>query len=173
MSAATTTDSDKSLEVAQLETERLPLSDNPPKKSKLNANHKRFIKARLSGKSQTQAYMDAYEIDKKKRDYAGMAAARLMIGNDRVREAINERMDQATAEATDSLTLAMSEAADTVIEIMQDGSKEDGVRLRAAEYLIDRGLGKPRTNLNVDGSIARDINIVMNLPEGGTIDDLL
>lgn len=127
--------------------------------AKLNGNHKRFIKARLNGKSNADAYIEAYKLDADKRDYASKAASRLMK-NEEVSDAINRAMDASVEEAQATLTLAMSQAACIVSQIMEDGTKEDGNRLRAAEYIIDRGLGKPRTDVNLAGEIKGDITIV-------------
>lgn len=146
-----------------------PLSPSPPK---LNANHKKFIKARLSGKSNADAYISAYNIDPSKRDYAYMAASRLM-GNDMISRAIDRGMDASIQEAQAILNLAMSDAARTVVKLQASGTKEDGTRLRAAEYIIDRGLGKPKTIMDVDQTVHSDLNINLQLPEDLDIDKLV
>ncbi len=159
----------ESLEIAEPESESLPLSEiSPESKPKLNANHKRFIRYRVSGLSKTAAYIKAYKLDADKREYAYIAARRLLIRNDLVRKEINRRLDESTEEAQRTFALGMADAASTIVEIMQDGSKDDSVRLRAAEYIIDRGLGKPRTDVNLGGEIKGDITIVTAIkrPDG-------
>lgn len=162
----------RNLEVAVLETERLSLLENSPKKAKLNANHKRFIKARLNGKSNADAYMEAYGLDDDKRVYARTAASRLMMTNDGVSEEISRRMDESLEEAQATLLIAMSEAASTISELAKTGTKEDGTRLRAAEYIIDRGLGKPRTDMNIEGNLKTESSVAFYFGDKLTGDDV-
>ena len=109
----------KTLPVAEPETDRLPLSENPPKKKKvLNPRHKKFIEARASGMTGTDAYALVYEIEPDRRAYARTAAARLMHSNDRGSEEVNRRMEQSVAEAQETFALAISEAASTMLSII-------------------------------------------------------
>jgi hypothetical protein len=148
--------------------------------NKLNPQHKRFIRYRVSGLSRTDAYMKAYNItdgdpDKlsEKRRSAQRNASRLVNTFEYIREEIIRRMDESTEEAQETFSLEMAGAADTVAEIMRSGTKNDGVRLRAAEYIVDRGLGKPRTDVNLEGAITGDLNIKLELPEEIDVDKLL
>lgn len=147
-----------------------PLSPNPPKK--LNTRHKKFIKARLSGKSGTEAYMSAYELKPEQRESAWSGASRL-LSNAKVAEAIERGMNESLEAAQTTLNIAMEEAASEVVGIMQDGTKEDGIRLRAAEYIIDRGLGKPKTIMDVDQTTHSDLNINLQFPEDLDIDKVM
>lgn len=147
-----------------------PLFDNPPQK--LNTRHKKFIKARLSGKSGTKAYMIAYDLKPDQRESAWVGASRL-LSNVKIAEAIEHGMNESMEAAQTTLNIAMEEAASEVVGIMQDGTKEDGTRLRAAEYIIDRGLGKPKTIMDVDQTIHSDLNINLTLPEDLDIDKLV
>jgi hypothetical protein len=150
----------------------MPEAETAPKKAKpLTENQKRYIRFRTSGHSRVDAYMKAYKT--KNRDYASKAAHRLMKNYDEVRKEINRRMDESTEEAQATFALEMSEAAAAIVEMAKTGSKEDGVRLRAAEYIIDRGLGKPRTDVNFDGDLKGDLNIVLKLPEDLDVDNII
>lgn len=151
------------------ETAGSPLSTNPPK---LNTRHKKFIKARLSGKSGTEAYIYAYGMKEDQRESAYVGASRL-LSNVKIAEAIERGMNESLEAAQTTLNIAMEEAASSVVDIMQDGTKEDGTRLRAAEYIIDRGLGKPKTIMDVDQTIHSDLNINLQLPEDLDIDKLV
>ncbi len=146
-----------------------PLPPNPPK---LNTRHKKFIKARLSGKSGTESYMTAYSLKEEQRESAYVGASRL-LSNVKIAEAIERGMDESLEAAQTTLNIAMEEAASSVVGIMQDGTKEDGTRLRAAEYIIDRGLGKPKTTMDVDQTVHSDLNINLQLPEDLDIDKLV
>lgn len=127
----------------------------------------------MAGKSNTDAYMEAYGLTPGKRDYARTAASRLMTTNEGVSQELTRRMDESMEEAQATLTLAMSDAASTIAELQAKGTKEDGTRLRAAEYIIDRRLGKPKTIMDVDQTVHSDLNINLQLPEDLDIDKLV
>jgi hypothetical protein len=132
----------------------------------LNVNQKRFIKYRVGGLSRADAYMKAY--GNKNKDSARRRASDLVRTNQDVRKEINRRLDESTEEAQETFALEMSEAAATIAEIRESGTKEDAVRLRAAEYIVDRGMGKPRTDVNLEGEIKGDITLITAItrPEG-------
>lgn len=132
----------------------------------MNANQKKFVKNRIKGMSRTEAYMDAYGTED--RVYARTAASRLMNTNDRVREAMRNYLDGAIQEAQELLEADSTEAAETLIELRKDGSKEDGVRIRAAQDILDRAGLKPVEKAEIFGSL----DISVELPEGVTLADI-
>lgn len=135
--------------------------------TKENANHKRFIRYRISGLSRTDAYMKAYNIGdedpeklKKKRRAAQIHASRLMVTNGDIRKEIARGIDESFAKAQEVFSLDLGEAAEAIVEIRKTGTKEDVVKLRAAEYIVDRNMGKPKTDVNIEGEIKGDITII-------------
>lgn len=142
-------------------------------KSKLNPNHKRFVEYRLQGASRADAYIKAYNLPEGKRDYARKAAQKLMVTNQDVTAAIDRGLEQCIKQAKEILTLEMADAADTITEIKGSGTKDDAIRLRAAEYITDRGLGKPRTDVNLEGELKSDLNIKLSLPGDLNVDDVV
>lgn len=136
-----------------------------PKKE--NANHKQFIRYRISGLSRTDAYMKAYNITdedpkelKRKRRLAQINACHLVTTNNNIRKAIDQAIEESRVEAERTLALDLASAADTITEIREKGTVEDNTRLKAATYEIDRAMGKPRTDVNIDGTITGDITVV-------------
>ena len=116
--------------------------------------------------------MTAYDLKASQRESAYVGASRL-LSNVKIAEAIERGMNESLEAAQTTLNIAMGEAASEVVIIMQDGTKEDSTRLRAAEYIIDRGLGKPKTIMDVDQTVHSELNINLQLPEDLDIDKLV
>lgn len=132
----------------------------------LNANQKRYVKNKLSGMSRSGAYMDAYDTEDE--DYARKAAHRLMTTNDDVRKTIREGLDAAIQEAQEILEADSIESVETLIDLRKAGDKEDGIRFRAAESILDRAGLKATEKAEVTGTL----EIKVDLPEGITLGDL-
>ncbi len=136
-----------------------------PAPKPLNANQKRFIKHRISGLSRADAYMKAY--NNKNRDSARKRASDLIRTNQDVSKEITRRINESAEEAQDTLALELAGAAATIAEIRKSGTKGANVRLRAAEYIIDRALGKPRTDVNLGGELQGEMTVqFVGIPEG-------
>lgn len=52
------------------------------------------------------------------------------------------------------------EAIDTLREIMASGANENA-RVRAAEAILDRALGRPTENIEIDGSDGKRVGVVV------------
>ena len=59
-------------------------------------------------------------------------------------------------EFTDAVLSYTNEALQTVVKIMKSRNSSPAVKLRAAQYILDRAFGYPRGNLEVEAEVEND-----------------
>ncbi len=145
----------ESLEIAEPESEALPLPEISPEskpKNPLNPKQKKFLKNILQESMfPTDAYMDAYETPEDKRWNATNAASRLMCTNVYIRNAI-EDADEIQEQETRRFLIGKSpSAAQRMSELMES---EDGhIAFRAAKEILYMTGHKPGDNVKHSGEV--------------------
>ncbi len=121
----------------------------------MNPNRKKFIRGILSGKSRIDAYMEAYGTEN--RDYASKAASRLLMKNDEVRAELRERLDTALDEAQQMLELEAIDSVKCIVKLRGRSDKDDNVKLRAAQDILDRAGLKPKEQVEHSGDMGVNV----------------
>lgn len=135
MSADAATETGQSLEVAEVEIHRLPLSDNPPKKQNpLNPRQIKFLDNYLEkGMTATNAYLDAYKCQKK---WARSASSHLLSTNSNIIAAVDEWQELEAAATKRALHGKSTKAAEVLGNALE--SEDINAVIRAAKEILDR-----------------------------------
>ena len=133
-------------------------------KKKLNPQHEKFIQNRVSGMSQTEAYIAAGYAEKSARQNAHR-----LITNDYIQQEIKRRLDEIRADAEIHLASKALQMAQIETKIAESGSKEDFCSLSAAKDVLDR-LGiraeeKVKHSGKVDSNLVIEVITAIPRPE--------
>ena len=116
--------------------------------SKLNPRHEIFIQGILEGKSQTRAYIDAGYKPKNARK----AASNLWTNID-IQGEVKRRTEEVTEQARIHLKEKSLNAAKTITDLAEDGTKDDFCKLQAAKDVLDRTGLKVAEKLEHSGKV--------------------
>lgn len=117
-------------------------------KEKLNPRHEKFIQGILDGLTQAEAYVQA--------GYSGRGArvsASKLLTKPNIQGEIKRRLDEVKQGAKIHLEEKSLNAAKTMTELVESGTKDDFCRLYAAKDILDRTGLKPVEKVEHSGQM--------------------